>query len=294
MTITTSKSSRLLVTSVRAALALLASLLVWSAAYAAGGYGGYKFNCSTICDGVRFTYIEPVGTYTGTNGEVSNVATIWAGLQGNANRGSGCSNPLIQFGTEPIAFPAAPTTHTTWYEEFPCNGITSWAGPTINGGDTVFVQLLCTSSSTTCGTGDSTDVWQMTMTNVTTNTTVQRTDTGYTVYGDNAWAVVEISSAGTNSAGFQPLIFPPIKFIHAEVHQSGTWNPMTLSARLSQTGFEQVSTTPSNQMAKYSASAPLGVSLNDFFVCSAMQNTTSSLPALICPAAQYSGGGIGP
>jgi hypothetical protein len=279
----------------RGLLALLLCTLLTAAAHASGGYGGYSYNCSPTCDGIRVTYIEPVGTYLGTNGEVSNTATLWVGLDGNTHGtqctlGSGTNNPLIQFGTQVIALPSSATTHTTWYEEFPCNNITPFAGPTVNGGDTVFIELLCTAN---CTAGDINGQWQMTWKNVTTGSQVQHTETGYQVFGDHAWAVVEISSAGTNSTGFQPLIFPAVKFIHAEIHQSGSWIPMPLRVRQARHGWEQVVGSPST-MALYGTSPPIGANQNDFFVCSQMKVTARTIPDP-CPASTYNGSnGLGP
>lgn len=288
----------------RSALAAFLLFLVPASA-GAGINGGYQGNCAAIlgtayCDGVRVTVNVPTPVYVGTNSEAQDVGLIWVGLAGDSSHGA-CSggnklNPLVQLGIEPTVTSSSVVTLPAWYEQFPCNSINTYGPPVISAGDAVTIELLCTSN---CTPGDSTGVWQFTWNNLTTGITTSRTDTGYRVWGDTVYVVIEEQGSGVNSAGYQPIgSVSPIKFINAQMHmQGGGWVALPMvgaAAPMSPTaGAVQVASGPT-RYSIYSPSSPVGTNGTTFYVCLETLATGSTL-IRPCPASPSSGtAGVGP
>ena len=287
---------------------LLAALLCTTAISAAqgAGWGGYKYSCSdagVFCDGVRVTFIEPAG-YAGTIGEDKDSAFAWVGIQGDAGQGgaqctngSGTNNPLLQFGTAPTQFANGTQTHQTWWEAAPCNNVQNFGSLVVNAGDSVSLEQLCTAN---CTAGNASAVWQFTWTNNTTAVSPQVTTvTGWNVYGDNAIAVIEGTSAGVDNTGFQPLHFGRMKFSGMQVHYSGAWHTVPISGVKSpwflEHEWQEISASPGpNTLSLYGPSPPIGPLGNDFYACELIAAQVSTASPL-CPASAYtSSNGIGP
>lgn len=204
---------------------LLAALLLAAHLAHAGIYGGYNYpssgNCSPICDGVRATYVVPTPVYVGHTAENTDGAFFWVGINTGINTcsGSAGNGPLMQLGIASSITSTGTQFHRTWWEAAPCNNVQYTDAFAVSPGDVIFVELLCTSN---CTTGDSTQVWQTTWTNITTSQTSQTTHTGFKVWMDRVAIGIE-PWGDYPSNTVRPIDFTPVKFINPQVHQGGNW-----------------------------------------------------------------------
>jgi hypothetical protein len=106
--------------------------------------------------------------------------------------------------------------------------------------------------------------------------------------------VIEGGSSGIDANGVQPLGFAPVKFFDIQIHQAGNWVTVPLPVNWwQQHEWFQVKSSPST-MSLYGSSGPISPAQNDFYVCSEMKQTESTMPSP-CPASPYIGSaGFGP